>query len=85
MEVEEIDRVGPERFEALVDLGPEAIESAAVPAAFRSHNDMVGKRGERFADRALALTARIEVSGVDVVEPCGDCISEESAILGRVG
>jgi len=34
VEVEEVDRVGPERFEALIDLGPQAIDPPPLKPPF---------------------------------------------------
>src|SRR5262249_21609747 len=58
VQVVEVDRLGPEAPQALVDLRAELIPAAAAGvAALGRNHEPVGIRRERLADRALAVTA----------------------------
>src|SRR6476620_4979484 len=85
--VVELDHVGLEAPKALLELGAEAVDPAAlVVAALGGDEEVVGEGGEGGADRLLALPGRVEVGGVDVVEGrLGDGRLEELSVLGRVG
>ena len=85
--VVELDHLGPQSLEALLQLRPKPLDPAAlVVAALGGDEEVVGEGGEGGADRLLALPGRVEVGGVDVVEGrLGDGRLEELAVLGRVG
>ena len=85
VEVVEADRLGPERTQALLDLRAKHLGPALARAvaALGGDQHVVAVAGERLADRALALAARVEVRGVDVAHARGHCLTDELHVLRR--
>ena len=86
MEVVEPDGVGPEAAEALVDLRPQHVRTAfpGVIAALGRDNQALRHRRERGTDRRLAVSAGVEVGGVDVTDARCDRFTDERDVLRRV-
>ncbi len=83
MKVEEADRLGAQRAQALLDLGPEhfgATLTRAAVAALRSHEHVLGGALERLSDCALALPRRVEVRGVDVAHARNHGLADEAHV-----
>src|SRR5579884_1377166 len=85
MEVVQLDRVGLEPTEALLDLGSQHLGGGVVIAALGGHHAAVRKRREGRGDRALALASGVQVCGVDHVDPCGERLAQQRTVLRGVG
>ena len=84
MQVVQVDRVGAQRPQALLDLRPEHLRPAfaATVAALGGDEHVLGAAVERLADRALALAAGVEVRGVDVAHAGVDGRADEVHVRG---
>src|SRR4051794_39445316 len=86
VQVVEVDDVGPQALEALLDLFTERLRAAAAAvAALRRDQNSIRLRRERLADRPLAVAAAVDVSGVDRADSRFDCRAQELLILRRRG
>src|SRR5450759_4420717 len=88
VKVVELDAIGPEAAEALLDLGAQHLRfplaRPANAALGRDHKAACGS-GEGLADRLLALTAGIRVGRIDHLDSGGDRLFDECGVVRRVG
>ena len=87
VEVVELDAVGPQPAEALLDLASQHVGPALprVECALGGNHDPLGEGRQGGTDRLLALAACVQVGGVDEVDPGGDRLLDERLVLGRLG
>jgi hypothetical protein len=88
VQVVQVDRVGPQRAQALLDLGAEDLGAtlAGAVAALGGDEDVAGVDPvERGTDRLLARAARVQVGGVDVPHAGGDRLADEGDVLAGGG
>ena len=86
VQVVEVDRVGPQAAQALVDLRAQCLGAAGAwrEAALRRDDHAVRTRRERFTDRRLALAVGVAVGGVDHADPGSDGPPDELNVLRRL-
>ena len=86
VQVVEVDRLGAQAPQALLDLRAQRLRAArtGVIAAFRRDDHAVRARRERLADRRLALAVGVGVGGVDHADPGGDRLPNQLDVLRRL-
>jgi hypothetical protein len=88
VQVVETDRLGAQRPQALLDLGPQHLGAAlagTAVAALGGDEHVLGGAIERLADGALAVAAAVQVRGVDVAYAGGHGFADEGHVPGRSG
>ena len=86
VQVVEVDRVGAEAPQALLDLRAQCfrIAGTGVVAALRRDDHAVRTGRERLADRGLALAVGVGVGGVDHADPGSGRLPDQLDVLRRV-
>src|SRR5207245_5642936 len=84
VQVVQIDAFCSQRAEALLDLGAQHLwpaASGATEPAFGRHDAALRDGGECLADRLLALSAPVQVSGVDHLHSSGNCSPDQRDVF----
>ena len=82
----ELNRLGPEPAQALLDLRTENLPPplAGRVAALGGDNAPLRERRQRSPDRPLALAPGVEVGGVDEIDPGPNRVAQKRLVAGRV-